>query len=181
MIHLLFLLQIDVVIEDKEFLESSMNGEPWKAGKFSHSLRCFLWAEHLGLHAGEVRTIEDHNVLQTPCLLNNLYQFLNLMSSFLFASLKSAEKQHSSVIQFCFYFLQISRISDPLADTAYRDVWQATAEVHRTVYFKTKHLLLVSIFMWSVFDDFDSRQSLNIFLLIGKHPDLRRCLRLHSQ
>lgn len=73
--------EIDVVIEDKEFLESSMNGEPWKAGKFSHSLRCFLWAEHLGLHAGE-----------------------------------------------------ISRISDPLADTTYRDLWQATAEENTLIY-----------------------------------------------
>lgn len=57
---LLLLLQIDVVIEDKEFLESTMNGESWKAGKFSHSLRCLLWSEHLGLHSGEVSTIEDY-------------------------------------------------------------------------------------------------------------------------
>ncbi|BBH06514.1 phospholipase D P1 [Prunus dulcis] len=45
--------EIGVVIEDKEFLESSMNGLPWKAGKFAYSLRCSLWSEHLGLHAGE--------------------------------------------------------------------------------------------------------------------------------
>lgn len=50
----IYLLQIGVVIEDKEFLESSMNGQPWKAGKFAYSLRCSLWSEHLGLHAGEV-------------------------------------------------------------------------------------------------------------------------------
>ncbi|TXG65295.1 hypothetical protein EZV62_006570 [Acer yangbiense] len=31
----------------------SMNGEPWKAGKFSYTLQCFLWSEHLGLHARE--------------------------------------------------------------------------------------------------------------------------------
>ena len=47
-------LQIGVFIEDKEFVESSMNGQPWKAGKFAHSLRCSLWSEHLGLDAGEV-------------------------------------------------------------------------------------------------------------------------------
>ncbi|GAV58550.1 PLDc domain-containing protein/PLDc_2 domain-containing protein, partial [Cephalotus follicularis] len=46
--------EIGVLIEDKEFLESSMNGEPWKAGKFAYSLRCSLWFEHLGLHEGEV-------------------------------------------------------------------------------------------------------------------------------
>lgn len=33
-----------------------MNGEPWKAGKFTLSLRLSLWSEHLGLQAGEVRS-----------------------------------------------------------------------------------------------------------------------------
>ncbi|XP_050380280.1 phospholipase D zeta 1-like isoform X2 [Argentina anserina] len=51
--------EICVVIEDKEFLESSMAGQPWKAGKFSYSLRCSLWSEHLGLHAGEINQISD--------------------------------------------------------------------------------------------------------------------------
>lgn len=53
------LLQIGVVIEDKEFFESSMNGQPWKAGKFAHSLRCSLWSEHLGLLVGEVGNIDE--------------------------------------------------------------------------------------------------------------------------
>lgn len=51
--------EIGVIIEDKEFVESSINGEPWKAGKFSHSLRCSLWSEHLGLHPGEIHQIKD--------------------------------------------------------------------------------------------------------------------------
>ncbi|XP_068342401.1 phospholipase D zeta 1-like isoform X1 [Pyrus communis] len=51
--------EIGVVIEDKEFFESSMNGQPWKAGKFAHSLRCSLWSEHLGLLAGEINQIND--------------------------------------------------------------------------------------------------------------------------
>ncbi|KAJ8447810.1 hypothetical protein Cgig2_015173 [Carnegiea gigantea] len=51
--------QIAVVIEDKDFLESSMNGKPWMAGKFASSLRLSLWAEHLGLSAGEMNQIED--------------------------------------------------------------------------------------------------------------------------
>ncbi|XVF31421.1 hypothetical protein REPUB_Repub16aG0144700 [Reevesia pubescens] len=57
--------EIGVVIEDKEFLESSMNGEPWKAGKFAHSLRCSLWSEHLGLHPGEISKISDPVLEQT--------------------------------------------------------------------------------------------------------------------
>lgn len=48
------LAQIGVLIEDKEFVESYMNGNPWKAGKFSLSLRLSLWQEHLGLRAEEV-------------------------------------------------------------------------------------------------------------------------------
>ncbi len=43
-----------MVIEDKEVVSSKMNGKPWEAGKFSLSLRLSLWAEHLGLHRGEV-------------------------------------------------------------------------------------------------------------------------------
>ncbi|KAK4795592.1 hypothetical protein SAY86_027918 [Trapa natans] len=51
--------EIGVIIEDKEFVASSMNGRPWRAGKFSHSLRCHLWAEHLGLNPGEICQIKD--------------------------------------------------------------------------------------------------------------------------
>ncbi|KEH43092.1 phospholipase D p2-like protein [Medicago truncatula] len=51
--------EIGVVIEDKEYVESLMNGKPWKAGKFSHSLRCSLWSEHLGLLTGEISKIMD--------------------------------------------------------------------------------------------------------------------------
>ncbi|KAH0838915.1 hypothetical protein HID58_092349 [Brassica napus] len=51
--------EIGVVIEDKEFVESSMNGVKWMAGKFSYSLRCSLWSEHLGLQPGKVKMIED--------------------------------------------------------------------------------------------------------------------------
>ncbi|KAL2941083.1 Phospholipase D zeta 1 [Bienertia sinuspersici] len=51
--------EIAVVIEDTEFLKSSMNGESWMAGKFSSSLRLSLWAEHLGLSAGEMNQIQD--------------------------------------------------------------------------------------------------------------------------
>ncbi|XP_062231203.1 phospholipase D zeta 1-like isoform X4 [Phragmites australis] len=51
--------QIAVVIEDKEVVNSKMDGRPWEAGKFSLSLRLSLWAEHLGLHPGEISHIMD--------------------------------------------------------------------------------------------------------------------------
>ncbi|XP_008795779.1 phospholipase D zeta 1-like [Phoenix dactylifera] len=51
--------EIGVLIEDKEFVDSYMNGKPWKAGKFSLSFRLSLWSEHLGLHAEEISLIRD--------------------------------------------------------------------------------------------------------------------------
>nr|GMD63735.1 phospholipase D zeta 1 isoform X1 [Ipomoea batatas] len=51
--------EIGVVIEDKEFVDSYMGGNPYKAGKFASSLRRSLWSEHLGLHAGEIGQITD--------------------------------------------------------------------------------------------------------------------------
>ncbi|XP_051179064.1 phospholipase D zeta 1 [Lolium perenne] len=51
--------EIGMIIEDKEMVSSTMDGSPWEAGKFSLSLRLSLWAEHLGLHAGEVNQIMD--------------------------------------------------------------------------------------------------------------------------
>ncbi|WOK96099.1 phospholipase D zeta 1-like isoform X1 [Canna indica] len=51
--------EIGVLIEDKEYVDSLMNGKSWKAGKFSLSLRLSLWLEHLGLHAGELSQIGD--------------------------------------------------------------------------------------------------------------------------
>ena len=42
-IVIIFINQIGVLIEDKEYVDSLMNGKPWKAGKFSYRLRCSLW------------------------------------------------------------------------------------------------------------------------------------------
>ncbi|KAI3459247.1 hypothetical protein Pfo_015910 [Paulownia fortunei] len=51
--------EIGVLIEDKEFVDSWIGGNSWKAGKFALSLRLSLWSEHIGLHAGEVNQIRD--------------------------------------------------------------------------------------------------------------------------
>ncbi|KAL3632230.1 Phospholipase D zeta 1 [Castilleja foliolosa] len=51
--------EIAVLVEDKEFVDSFMDGNPWKAGKFAYNLRLCLWAEHLGLSAKEVAQIND--------------------------------------------------------------------------------------------------------------------------
>nr|XP_027114761.1 phospholipase D zeta 1-like isoform X1 [Coffea arabica] len=51
--------EIGMLIEDKTLVESSMNGNSWKAGEFSFNLRISLWAEHLGLCSGEIDKIRD--------------------------------------------------------------------------------------------------------------------------
>lgn len=51
--------EVSVVLEDQEFIKSYMNGEPWEAGKFAHSLRTSLWAEHLGLPNTEMNVLMD--------------------------------------------------------------------------------------------------------------------------
>ncbi|XP_031486451.1 phospholipase D zeta 1-like isoform X2 [Nymphaea colorata] len=51
--------EIGILIEDKEFVGSCMNGSPWRAGKFAYSLRMSLWYEHLGLHPTEMSRICD--------------------------------------------------------------------------------------------------------------------------
>ncbi|KAI3923866.1 hypothetical protein MKW92_011730 [Papaver armeniacum] len=51
--------EICIVIEDKEFVNSFMNGKPWKAGKLTYSLRLSLWAEHLGIRDGEINGLRD--------------------------------------------------------------------------------------------------------------------------
>ncbi|OIW17691.1 hypothetical protein TanjilG_29041 [Lupinus angustifolius] len=57
--------EIGVIIEDGELIGSYMDGKPWKAGKFSLTLRLSLWSEHLGLRAGEVSRIMDPVVEST--------------------------------------------------------------------------------------------------------------------
>lgn len=41
--------EVDVIIEDKELIDGSMNGKSYRVGKFSHGLRFHLMKEHLGL------------------------------------------------------------------------------------------------------------------------------------
>ncbi|XP_054806150.1 phospholipase D zeta 1-like isoform X2 [Prosopis cineraria] len=57
--------EIGVVIEDRELTGSYMGGKPWKAGKFSMTLRMSLWSEHLGLQAEEIDQIVDPIVEST--------------------------------------------------------------------------------------------------------------------
>ena len=44
--------EVDVIIEDQEMIVVKMNGNSHKVGEFSHSLRCHLIKEHLGILKG---------------------------------------------------------------------------------------------------------------------------------
>ena len=41
--------EVAVIVEDNEMMKGKMNGRSYQVGKFSHSLRCHLLKEHLGL------------------------------------------------------------------------------------------------------------------------------------
>ena len=41
--------EIAILIEDPVLVDSSMNGQPWKASKFAASLRRYIFRKHLGL------------------------------------------------------------------------------------------------------------------------------------
>lgn len=41
--------EVAVIIKDNDMMEGKMNQRPYQVGKFSHSLRCRLLKEHLGL------------------------------------------------------------------------------------------------------------------------------------
>ena len=55
--------EVNVIIEDKEMIDGTMNGKSYSVGKFSHELRCYLMKEHLGLleekHSGIDLDVRD--------------------------------------------------------------------------------------------------------------------------
>lgn len=51
--------EIAILVEDNEYVDSYMNQEPWRAGRFAFNLRLSLWSEHLGLEGPEINSIKD--------------------------------------------------------------------------------------------------------------------------
>lgn len=113
-----YLFQIGVLIEDKEPVNSFMGGKPWKAGKFSQTLRLSLWAEHLGICSGEVG--------ESNCF----HYFCSVMVCEYVVFFKYFRQ-----VSWSWFFMllsQIDKIIDPVVDSTYKDIWMATAKVRKT-------------------------------------------------
>ncbi|RLV94532.1 Phospholipase D1 [Spathaspora sp. JA1] len=50
--------EVAIMVRDKEMISSSMNGEPFLAGKFAHTLRMRLMREHLGIDVDILEVVE---------------------------------------------------------------------------------------------------------------------------
>lgn len=99
--------QIGIVIEDRELVDSYMDAKPWKAGKFSLTLRLSLWSEHLGLRAAEVSDFPFSGVWRA------------VVSCAWF------------VVIILISFPQVNQIMDPVVASTYKDIWMGTAKVIR--------------------------------------------------
>ena len=63
--------ELSIVMEDQKFLDSTMDGQPYKAGHHAATLRRLLWREHLGLlPAQKLDASEDPNA-QPPDVCEN--------------------------------------------------------------------------------------------------------------
>lgn len=58
-------------MEDQNFLESSMDGQPYKAGHHAATLRRLLWREHLGLLPAQKLDASDDPNAQPPDVCPN--------------------------------------------------------------------------------------------------------------
>ena len=63
--------ELSIVMEDQNFLESSMDGQPYKAGHHAATLRRLLWREHLGLLPAQTLDASDDPNAQPPDVCPN--------------------------------------------------------------------------------------------------------------
>eukprot|EP01113_Clastostelium_recurvatum_P048964 TRINITY_DN8_c1_g1_i6.p1 TRINITY_DN8_c1_g1~~TRINITY_DN8_c1_g1_i6.p1 ORF type:complete len:1235 (+),score=360.26 TRINITY_DN8_c1_g1_i6:102-3806(+) len=101
--------EIGSVIRDTEFVDSTMNGQPYKAGVFAHTLRMKLWKVHLGLH-------HVHEEEQGKCNITHNTQGNADCSA------RSEDSSHYSDIR------------DPVTATSYHHVWRGQAKTNTDIY-----------------------------------------------
>jgi len=107
--------EIAAVIEDKDYIDSKMGGNDWKAGKFSATLRRHIFKEHLGL-----LNEDDHEKVTTVCYPPPL-----TLDTFSEQELYELSKNDEKVI-------------DPLSNN-FINLWQQTATVNTEAFRKVFH------------------------------------------
>jgi phospholipase D1/2 len=63
--------ELSIVMEDYDYIDSEMDGKPYKAGRHAATLRRLLWREHLGLLPAQYLDVADHPNSQPPDVPND--------------------------------------------------------------------------------------------------------------
>ncbi|KAL4914124.1 hypothetical protein BDW62DRAFT_204950 [Aspergillus aurantiobrunneus] len=63
--------ELAIVVEDQDFLDSKMDGKPYKAARLAATLRRQLWREHLGLLPAQNYDASKHPNAQPPTVCMN--------------------------------------------------------------------------------------------------------------
>lgn len=58
--------ELAIVVEDQDFIDSKMDGKPYKAGRLAATLRRQLWREHMGLLPAQEYNASGHPNAQPP-------------------------------------------------------------------------------------------------------------------
>lgn len=66
--------ELSIVMEDQNFLESTMDGQPFKAGHHAATLRRLLWREHLGLIPAQMLDAAKDPNAQPPDVPNDIME-----------------------------------------------------------------------------------------------------------
>jgi len=123
--------EIAAVIEDKNYIDSKMAGNDWKAGKFSATLRRKIFKEHLGL-----LNESDHERVTPVCYPPPL-----TLDTFDEHELRELTKEDNKVI-------------DPLSDD-FTNLWRQTAKVNTEAFREVFHCVPDdTVLTWNDFKSF---------------------------
>lgn len=120
--------EIAVVIEDHTLMDSTMNGQPWKATRFAATLRRQIFKKHLGLLPSQDYEKEDANCM--PVGVPNDYKYGTEEDRF---------------------------VTDPL-DESFLNVWNSRARTNTEVFGKVFHPVPHdSVLTWKDYDEWYSK------------------------
>ncbi|KAF2005570.1 phospholipase D/nuclease, partial [Amniculicola lignicola CBS 123094] len=120
--------EIAIIVQDKNTVESYMDGRPWRAAKFAASLRRQIFRKHLGLLKPQVMDHPDQNF--EPIGVPNTYDW------------DSPEDR---------------RVADPIADD-FQSLWNVTAKTNTDAFDKVFHPVPYDgVRSWKQYDEYYSR------------------------